>query len=147
MAKSMKSRAATWIRQRVEDSYIQSEQDSLKKHYLRFKLVGFCDEPEIHLVAKDDGLEWGYTVFFLDGSVPVPKKVQLHALSWTELNAIPEEEKVDKIHEEMMKAINLKKKEYRKCQYCENKMHQDEFYDKKTCKKCAKKHHGIYSGN
>ncbi|RLQ92392.1 hypothetical protein [Falsibacillus albus] len=145
MAKSMKRRASLWVYDQISGSYIDSEKDSLKRHYLHFKLEGFCDEPEIYLVANEEGLEWGYTVFKWDNmGVPLPMKKALHFLAWKDLNVLSAEEKIDKIIEEMMKAVNAKKREYRKCKKCENKLHDSQFYNKTHCRKCAKKHLGVY---
>ncbi|WP_042354105.1 hypothetical protein [Bacillus rubiinfantis] len=142
---SMKKRIQQWVRERIEDCQIDSEAMSEKRQFHYFKLKGFCDEPEIFLVATGQGVEWGYNSFIWDGpGIPLPTKKIIQQLAWEDISLLTAEEKRAKIIAEMTKAVAAKKKEYRKCQYCHKKMHETLFYDQKTCSSCAQRHLKIF---
>ncbi|MED4206174.1 hypothetical protein [Neobacillus mesonae] len=143
--KSIKEKVTDWVLDRIHDTRLDSEKLSLKNHFFYFKIEGFCDEPEIFLVATTFGLEWGYNTFIWDGpSIPLPTKKLTRKLPWGTLKSMNREQKKEKIINEMVKAVTSKKREYRRCQYCNKKMHLNGFYDNKTCSACAEKHLGIY---
>jgi hypothetical protein len=54
---SINSKVTDWVTQQIIDLYIGSEIKSLKDRYLIFKIIGFCDEPEIFLSLSSWGLE------------------------------------------------------------------------------------------
>ncbi|WP_226536408.1 hypothetical protein [Fictibacillus halophilus] len=142
---SIKSKVIEWVTKQIKDSYIDSEKESIKDLYHRFKIKGFCDDPEIFLVVTRLGLEWGYDTYVWDGpATPVPTKRIIRNLSWDTLNSLNVEERKDKIIYEMVKAVDSKKREYLRCKFCNNKMHSTEFYDNTTCIICAENHLGIY---
>lgn len=142
---SIKSRVTDWVTQQIRESYIDSEIKSLKDRYLIFRIIEFCDEPEIFLSASSWGLEWGYDTFIWKGPhTPIPTKRITRKLSWETLKSMNDEQKKEKIIAEMLKAVASKKREYLRCKYCKNKMHSNEFYDNNTCKVCAGEHLGIF---
>lgn len=141
----MKVKITQWVTKKMQDDHIDSEEMSLKNVFHYFKLDGFCDEPEIFLVATSYGIEWGYNTFIWESpSIPLPTKKFTRKLPWKDLQSMTEDEKKEKIIDETAKAVASKKREYRKCRYCNRKMHANEFYDKNTCLACAEKHLGIY---
>ena len=136
--KSIKVRLTKFIEQLVKEKHIDSETLSTKMYYYYFKLEGFCDEPELFIVATDDGLQFGYDAFIWDGpNVPIPMKNVTHTLSWETVSHLHFEERKNIIIDKMMKAVAMKKRQYRTCQYCQEKLYREVFYDKHTCIKCA----------
>lgn len=136
--KSVKARLTQFIEQLIKDKQIDSEILSDKIRYVYFKIEGFCDEPEVFIVATDDGLEFGYDAFIVDEpTVPLPIKKVTHTLSWEVVSAFHFDNRKKVIVDEMMKTVAVKKRQYRTCQYCQQKLHRNEFYDKHTCIQCA----------
>lgn len=134
----MKARITDFIMPLIYEQFIDNEVLSPKMQYFYFKIEGFCDAPEVFIVAADGGIQLGSASFIWDGpSVPIPLKNVTHSLSWALLNELDSEERKDLLVEEIQRAVTSKKREYWTCQYCEKKMHRGEFYDKKTCLKCA----------
>lgn len=143
--KPIKIRVKEWILELINKNCIDSEEKSLKEVCHYFKIEGFCDEPEIFLAANTKGLEWGYdSVNWVDPATPIPTKETSYKISWEALNSMSAEGKMEKMIDTTIKYVNSKKREYRRCEYCNRKMHSKEFYDKTTCFECAKKHLGIY---
>lgn len=136
--KSLKTKVTEFIVDLIYQVYIDNEVLSPKIRYYYFKIESFCDNPEVFLVATNDGVSFGSGGFIWEElTVPVPIKNVTHTITWSVLNELDSEERKDRLVEEMLKAISTKKREYWTCQLCEKKMHRSIFYDKKTCIKCA----------
>lgn len=111
LMESIKKRVGRWISDKMQRKFIVSQELSVKSVYFYFKIEGFCDEPEIFLVATSKGLEWGYdTAYWEEPSIPVPIKRITHILTWEILNELEVVDKENKIVETIIKAINYKKK-------------------------------------
>ena len=136
--KSLKTRVHEWI---VSLNIKEKVTDTIP-HY--FKLQGFADEPEIYLGATDEGLEFGFEATqWLDSHTPSPCLYKKHTLTCEDFELLSNEEQQQKILDLLMKTINSRKRQYRKCQFCGEKVPVEHRYDNDTCHGCASRHFSI----
>jgi len=86
-----------------------------------FKLEGFADEPNVYLRTTIEGLELGFETIFWHGQVPSPSSVKKHLVTWDTFHSLGREQQLELILELLMKTINSRKRQYRKCQSCASK--------------------------
>lgn len=137
--KSLKTKALEWIYS-LYDQHLINDQERMIID-CPFKLEGFADEPEVYIRQTDEGLEFGYEATkWLDGLTPFPGKYKKHSLSWESLQSLNIEEQQEMILELLMKTINSRKRQYRKCQFCGEKVPVEHRFDNATCHDCASEH-------
>ena len=85
------------------------------------------------------GLEFGFEATQWDGPLPatIPGVYKKHLLPWEDLKSINHEEQVQIILDLLLKTINSRKRQYRKCQFCGEKVPIEHRFDKDTCHGCA----------
>lgn len=143
--KRLKVIAREWINS-LYGKYSLNEKETLLMDYpFYFKLEGFADELEVYLRTTVDGLEFGYEATQWDGYMPspVPGIYIKHSLTWETLHTLNKEQQQEIILELLMKTINTRKRQYRKCQFCGEKVAVEHRFDKDTCHSCASEHFGV----
>ncbi|WP_050632211.1 hypothetical protein [Bacillus andreraoultii] len=145
--KQLKIRAGEWINSLYEKYSFNEKETVLMDYTFYFKLEGFADEPEFYLKKTVDDLEFGYEATQWDGympsPVPVPGVYKKHSLSWETLQSLSKVEQQEMILELLMKTINTRKRQYRKCQFCGEKVAVEHRFAKDTCHGCASEHFGV----
>lgn len=143
--KPLNAKAIEWINSLYEKYSLGEKEKVLMNCPFYFKLEGFADEPEVYLRTKNDGLEFGYEATQWDGYMPfpVPGVYKKHSLSWATLQSLSKEKQQELIIELLMKTITSRKRQYRKCQFCGEKVAVEHRFDKDTCHGCASKHFGV----
>lgn len=108
--KSVKTNAHEWISSLYERNSI--------------KLEGFADDPEVYLRATLEGLDFGYEATVWDGYLPAPNKgmYKRHVLTWQTLQTLSKEQQQELIFDRLIKTINTRKRQFRKCQFCGEKI-------------------------
>jgi hypothetical protein len=144
MKPPLKMNALEWINSLKKYSLNEKEKVLMDYPYY-FKLEGFADEPEVYLRTTDDGLEFGYEATQWDGNMPssVPGIYKKHLLSWEILQSLSKEKQQEIILELLMRTINSRKRQYRKCQFCSEKVAVEHRFNKDTCHGCVSKHFGV----
>src|SRR5690606_20491441 len=94
----------------------------------------------VYLRKTDEGLKFGYDSIQWIGQIPNPCLIQKHSLTWESIESTSKQKLHLLIHELLMKTINSRKRTYRKCQFCENKVATEHRFDKNTCHSCASEH-------
>lgn len=90
------------------------------------------------------GLEFGFeSVQWIDGHTPMPYMFKKYTLNWEEIEVLNKEEQQEVILNLLMKTINSRKRQYRKCQFCKEKVAIEHRFDKNTCHGCASQHFGV----
>ncbi|MGG3235586.1 hypothetical protein ABEP17_19355 [Priestia flexa] len=143
--KPLRVTALDWIKS-LYGKYPLGEKGKVLKDYpFYFKLEGFADKPEVYLRTTNDGLEFGYEATQWNGYMPSPAPgvYRKHSLSWETLQSLSKVEQQEIILELLMKTINTRKRQYRKCQFCGEKVAVENRFDKDTCHGCASEHLGV----
>ncbi len=143
--KSMKIKARDWV-DSIFNQYALNDVEKIKMDCaLYFKLTGFADEPEVYLRSTDEGLELGYKATQWNGPVPAPFPgvYKKHSLSWDTLHSLEKKEQQELVLDLLMKTINFRKRQYRKCQFCGEKVAPEHRFDQNTCHGCASEHFGV----
>ncbi|WP_077622446.1 hypothetical protein [Sediminibacillus massiliensis] len=140
---SIQARANEWISSLF--SFNDKENFFTGGYFNYFKIEGFANEPEVYLRSTDEGLEFGFEATKWDGYMPspVPGIYKKHSLTWETLKSISTEEQQKLILEKLMKTINTRKRQYKKCQFCHEKVALEHRFDKDTCHTCASDHFGV----
>lgn len=140
--KSLKMKVFTWIKSLYDQDPINSFTDH---HTAYFKLEGFADEPEVYIRFTDSGLDFGYEAVQWDGPIPAPAPGinTKHSLSWKAIQTLNKEEQQAIMLELMLKTINTRKRHYRKCRFCGDKVAREHRFDRDTCHGCASEQYGI----
>ena len=143
--KPLKTKALEWINSLYEKYPLDQKEKVLMDYPFYFKLEGFADEPEVYLRTTNDGLEFGYEATQWDGYMPspIPGVYKKHSLPWETLQSLNNEKQQEMILELLMKTINTRKRQYRKCQFCGEKVAVEHRFDKDTCHGCASEHFGV----
>jgi hypothetical protein len=133
-----KSLASKWLKEIINNDKIlqQGNQD----HYYSFPLNDFADEPEIFVTVNNDGITFGYDSIRWDGHFPFPIIVTKHTLSWEMLSSLTEEEKETLVIDTFIKTINARKRQYKTCQFCGEKVPAEHRINSRTCHSCATEH-------
>ena len=66
-----------------------------------------------------------------------------HILIWKDIEVLNKEEQQEAILNLLMKTISSRKRQYRKCQFCNEKVAIEHRFDKDTCHGCASQHFGV----
>ncbi|WP_026674096.1 hypothetical protein [Alkalihalobacterium bogoriense] len=135
--KSLQEKVKSWIGK----INVLDENSNPSCYY--FIIEQFADEPTVYLRTNSVGVEIGYVGVQWYGHIPVETNVKKLALSWEDLKLLSKEEQENNIIEMMLKTINSRKRQYRKCQYCQEKIAPEHRYDKNTCHSCASEHLNI----
>lgn len=142
--KPLKAKAIDWIISICEQCSINDKEKLLMDCSFNFKLEGFADEPEVYIKWTLLGLEIGYEATqWLDGHTPVAGLMKKHLLTWETLQSLNNEKQQEMILELLMKTIHSRKRQYRKCQFCKEKVPVEHRFDKDTCFGCASERWGI----
>lgn len=141
--KTLKTRAFEWISSLYElYSFGEIEKAAIDRSF-NFKLEGFADEPLINSRTTIVGLKLGFEAIFWFGHVPSPGLVKKHSVTWDTLQSLDKEQQQEMILELLLKTINSRKRQYRKCQFCGEKIANGHRIDKDTCHSCASEHLGV----
>lgn len=141
---SLKSQALEWINLQFHHHSINDKEKVLMDCPLFFKLEGFAAEPMVYIKATHKGLEFGIEgTKWLDGHTPCPFMYKKHILIWENIEDLSKEEQQEAILNLLMKTINSRKRQYRKCQYCGEKVAIEHRFDQNTCHGCASEHFGV----
>jgi hypothetical protein len=109
-----------------------------------FTITGFYDEPIVFIRATDDGLVFGYKSIRWDGpATPTTTWITKYTLSWETLQLLNSEQKKEKILNMLLKTINSRKRQYRKCRFCGDKFPPEHRFDQHTCHGCATQFLGV----
>lgn len=143
--KSLKTNVLEWIDSLYDRTSINDKEKVIMDCPVYFKVEGFADEPEVYLKATKEGLEFGYEATQWDGYMPsqilsVYKKL---LLTWEKLQSLNKVEQQELILDLLMKTINSRKRQYRKCQFCGDKVAIEHRFDQNTCHGCASEHFGV----
>ena len=143
--KPLKTRALEWINSLNEKYSLCEKEKVIIDHSFYFRLEGFADVPEIYLRTTNDGLEFGYEATQWDGFMPspVPRVHKKYVVSWETLKSSSKEKQKEMILELLMKTISSRKRQYRKCQFCGEKVSVENRFDKDTCHSCASEHFDV----
>lgn len=143
--KSLKTKALEWINSLYDKSSIIDKEKVNMDSSVYFKVEGFADEPEVYLIATKEGIEFGYEATQWDGYMPspIPGMYKKHSLTWEKLQSSDKLEQQELILDLLMKTINSRKRQYRKCQFCGEKVAVEHRFDMNTCHGCASKHFGV----
>ncbi|WP_430789161.1 hypothetical protein VBD025_02930 [Virgibacillus flavescens] len=142
--KSLETNALEWICLLYDHNLI-NDKEKVMDFSQYYKLEGFADEPEVYIQPTDEGLELEYEATQWDGYMPspLPGVYKKHSLSWEKLQSISKEKQQEMILELLMKTITSRKRQYRKCQFCEKKVAVEHRFDSNTCHSCASEHFGV----
>ncbi|MCM3390243.1 hypothetical protein M3649_19275 [Ureibacillus chungkukjangi] len=143
--KPLKNKALEWIISLYELGYINDKEKIINDNSVYFNLEGYGEHPEIYIRTTDDGLEFGFEATQWDGPIPasVPGVYKKHYLTWGNLQLLNKEEQQEMVLELLMKTINSRKRQYRKCQFCGEKVAVEHRFDKDTCHGCASTNFGV----
>lgn len=142
--KSLKTKALEWVSLLYDQHSINDKEKASKDCLLYFKLEGFADEPDIYIKPTHEGLEFGFEgTKWLDGHTPFPFMYKKHTLIWEAIEDLSIEEQQEAILNLLMKTINSRKRQYRKCQFCGEKVAIEHRFDQNTCHGCASEHLGV----
>lgn len=137
---SLQEKVKAWIK---EINLLDEKQNNSNSSYYNFKIEGFANEPVVYIHNTSVGFEFGYNGVQWNGHTPVETKVKRLVLSWNNLKLLSSVEREDKILELMIKTIKIRKRQYQKCQYCQEKVAIEHRYDMNTCHSCATEHLNI----
>jgi hypothetical protein len=142
MMKSLKVKALEWIQSQYD---LYPMNNSTGDHAAYFMLDGFADDPEVYIRHTDAGLEFGYEAIQWNGPVPAPTPgiYKTQSLPWDAMQTLNKEEQQTIMLELLLKTINTRKRHYRKCQYCGDKVAKEHRFDRDTCHGCASEQFGV----
>ncbi|WP_442598138.1 hypothetical protein [Neobacillus sp. D3-1R] len=136
--KSLKTKALEWI---VSLKVHEKTTENIPYY---FKLEAFADEPEVYIRTTDEGLEFGFEATqWVDGHTPAIGKYKKYTVRWEDLESLSKEEKQQMILDLLMKTINSRKRQYRKCQFCGENVPVEHRFDRDTCHGCASSNFGV----
>lgn len=141
--KSLKTKALEWINSLYDQHSINDKEEVLLDCSLCFILEGFADEPMIYIKPTHEGLEFGYEGTKWHGHTPSPFMFKNHILIWEDIEVLNKEEQQEAILNLFMKTINSRKRQYRKCQFCGEKVALEHRFDSNTCHGCSSQHFGV----
>jgi hypothetical protein len=140
----MKSKVHEWINFLFGQYSINNKDNELMDCPLFLTLEGFANEPKVYIKPIHEGLEFGFEgTKWIDGHTPSPYMYKKHTLIWGNIEDLSEEEQQQAILILLMKTINSRKRQYRKCQFCGEKVAIEHRLDQNTCHGCASKHLGV----
>lgn len=142
---SLKTKAAEWVSLIYKENSLFELDKSILNYSFYFKLEGFADEPEVYLQKTKEGIECGYEATGWDGYMPsvIPVVYKKHTLSWENLQPLTKDEQQQLIVDLLMKTITSRKRQYRKCQYCNDKVAVEHRFNSNTCHGCASDYLGV----
>ncbi|WP_404457914.1 hypothetical protein [Oceanobacillus kapialis] len=143
--KSLRTKAQGWV-YFLYDHYFQEDANNNLTDFIQyFKVEGFANEPEVYIKTTNEGLEFGYIATRWDGyMVLLPSgQYKKHLLPWSSIKLMNKENQQERILELLMKTINSRKRQYRKCQFCGEKLATEHRIDDNTCHSCASKYLGV----
>jgi hypothetical protein len=155
---SLKEAATSWLKERIciDRILLRNDYKYFYDHLLldtpnvqdsvySFQFKGFADEPEVFVQPTDDGVNFGYYSISWESHTPVPRFAVKHTLSWEALEHLTETEKEALAFDKLLKTINSRKRQYKMCQFCGEKVPPEHSFNAKTCHGCATEHfHAIY---
>lgn len=77
------------------------------------------------------------------GHTPSPFMFKKHILIWEDIEVLNKDEQQEAILNLLMKTINSRKRHYRKCQFCNEKVAVEHRFNMDTCHGCASQHFGV----
>ncbi|WP_042458856.1 hypothetical protein [Neobacillus dielmonensis] len=108
-----------------------------------FQVTGFADGPKIYIHPTDLGLEFGYEAVQWHGHIPYPGMIKKNLVGWETMESMSREMQQQILLELLMKTINSRKRQYRKCQFCGEKVAIEHRFDQDTCHGCATEQYGV----
>lgn len=141
--KPQKSKALEWIESLLKQYPLDDKEKVKKDIPFYFKIEGFSDKPEVYIRPTNEGLELGFEGTKWYGHTPSPFMYKKHILIWETLQSLNKEQQQERILELLMKTIISRKRQYRKCQFCGEKVAVEHRFDKDTCHGCASEHFGV----
>lgn len=143
--RSLKEQALKWIILQCEQCFLNDPEKALMDYPVYFKLDGFADEPHVYIKVNKDGLEFGYEAYQWDGPLHAPYLVlhKKNSLPWDGLDSLGKDDQHELINSILLKTIQSRKRQYRKCQFCAKKISVENRFDRDTCHGCATEHLGV----
>lgn len=142
--KSLKTRVSTEISNYFEINLLNKKAENIKNFQLFYALEGFANQPIFYVLSNDTGLRIGYQgIKWYGGIDPCPHFFDKHLLTWDNLLHLSIEEQQEIIATKLIKTINLRKRHYKKCQFCGEKVSSEHRIDQNTCHSCASEHLGV----
>ncbi|MEK5233845.1 hypothetical protein MHB42_19305 [Lysinibacillus sp. FSL K6-0232] len=143
--KPLKAKALEWIISLCEQCSINNKEKVFMDSPVYFKLKEFADEPDVYIRPTNEGLEFGFEATRWDGYMPspFPGVYKKHSLTWESIQSLNKEDQQEKILELLLKTINSRKRQYRKCQFCGERVAIEHRFDQNTCHGCASEHLGV----
>lgn len=134
-----------WITSQYEQYSLHNQRKVSLDSTVYVKIEELADEPEIYIRATNNGLEFGYKAMQWDGYIPASSPIMYkeYSLNWDLLQLLSSQKQQEAVLKLLMKTINTRKKQYRKCQFCTKKIAVEHHFDKDTCHSCASKHFGV----
>lgn len=143
--KSLKTTAMEWITEQCQLNSINNPESALLDVTFYFQIKGFADEPNVFIKATDNGLIFGFETVQWDGPIPAstPAIHIKHTLSWSDLVSLDLKGQQMLMLDVLMKTINSRKRQYRTCKFCSEKVAIEHRYDQNTCHGCASEQYGV----
>ena len=136
----IKPNARKWI-ELMYDKLLLTENENVTFY---FTVKGFADDPKVYLQPAYGGLEIGYEAVKWDGpSHPYLTLQKQHFLSREKLQSLSKEQQQELTLELLMKTIDSRKRQYRKCQFCGAKVAPEHRFNQNTCHGCASERFGV----
>lgn len=139
---SQNKQVLEWITFLCEEYSIAGKEKGMISPFF-FTLEGFADEPMVYIKPTKKGLEFGYEGVKWNGQIPELYFYKKHLLNWNDFEKFNTEERQEKILELLMKTMNTRKRQYKECQFCGEKVATEHRFDKNTCHGCASEHLGV----
>ncbi|WP_462411450.1 hypothetical protein [Neobacillus sp. Marseille-QA0830] len=143
--KSLKERALEWLTHQCEHHGINERAKVFLNVPVYIQIIGFADEPKIYILPTNLGLEFGYEAVQWDGPIPspYPGMFKKHFVNWETIESMNKEKQKQTLFELLLKTINLRKRQYRKCKFCGEKVAIEHRFNQDTCHGCATEQYGV----
>jgi hypothetical protein len=152
---SLKKAAILWIKDLISNNnffqrneYVGGQQvTNLFMDYnnlFSFPLIGFADRPVVFVQPTIEGIKFGYhTIHWEHAHHPTPALAIKHIVTWESLEHLTQEERETTVIDTFLKIISSRKRQYRTCQFCGDKVSPEHRFNTRTCHGCAAEHFGV----
>jgi len=135
----LKAKTKEWIIEHLRIYQEEYSKGDVGAITFLYKLEGFADEPDIYMLIRKKEIEIGYVGIRWDGQYPESVKVKKYLKKYNGINLL-DDTLIDNILEFLTKTIASRKRQYRTCQFCNEKVAPEHLYDKQTCHVCSSEH-------
>lgn len=155
IVKELKTTAITWIQDVISNNnlfdinkYVDGEKVTNliigNNNLFSFRLIGFADQPEVFVQPTSEGIKFGYHSISWDHPhLPMPSLEIKYNLTWESLKYLTQLERETTVIDTFLKTIESRKRQYKVCQFCMNKVPPEQRFNTRTCHGCATEHFGI----